>query len=223
MIAVQFKTGHKRSRWQTLSYAASPRWASWQSLGWMIVYKDGCWKEVRHDMTICEELLSALRGRQAKLDAPMVLDACEMAGVGVFLAGDGLKVQGPITDDIRFDLKRCKAEIVEILKTVPEWSDADCNQYERTIRERHQLCHIALYPPEDDVFSVAARNVLADALAAFTKGKAVRRMDHCQRRFTWLLAWFATLETTLELCRKPGGWAKNREAMDIDLADFEER
>lgn len=186
-----------------MSAANSSRHAEWHSFGWMLVLWNSEWRvDWEADMVAdVGFLLAILRGRQAKLDAPGILDACEESGIEVYAIGDALKARGPLTDEIRADLKRCKDELLKLLVSVPAWDDAEAADLQRRLKAGHEAVSPHLHPTEDDVFSVAARNVLADALAAVARAIAVRRLDHLRRRADWLLGWMATLDERIHALR----------------------
>jgi hypothetical protein len=159
--------------------------------------------DMGRDMGRADELVAVLRDRQTKVDAPFVLDRCEEAGVEVVAEGDRLRVRGPLTDELREDLRRCKAELLKLLADVPPWDADEARDLEANLKLAHAACRGHLHPAVDDQFSIAGRNVCADMLATVARAIAVRRLDLLRRRVDWVLGWFATLEKRLHELR-PG-------------------
>ena len=211
MFAVEYRTGGPRSKWRPLSCANTSRAAEWQSFGWMLVFHNTSWHVGETAKMRVAELVESLRGRQAKVDAPGVLDRCEEAGVLVWAEGDNLRIKGPLTDELRDDLKRCKGELLKLLAEVPAWNAVEAADLERRLKQGHDAARPHLHPTEDDPFSIAGRNVLADILASVARAVAVRRMDHLRRRVDFALGWMATLDKRLHDLRTPGAWGQERQ------------
>lgn len=190
-----------------MSVANTERFASWHMFGWMLIHS-GSWRATEVGDMRAEDLIAVLKGRAAKLDAPRTLDACEEAGVQVWVDGENLRVRGPITEELRASLKRCKPELLRLLVTVPTWDDAEARDLQERIKTASGSVWGQLHPAIDDPFSIAGRNVMADALAAIAKAIAARRLDNLRRRVDWLIGWFGTLDKTLLELRTPGAWAK---------------
>jgi hypothetical protein len=203
LIRVEYRAT-KAGRWRPLSESATRGHARWQAFGWMLVFENCSWGTSEGDMGRADELIEVLRGRQAKLDAPSVLDRCEEAGVVVIAEGESLRARGPLTDELREDLRRCKPELLKLLADVPAWDDAEAAELQARLKLAHAACRRHLHPAVDDPFSVAGRNVLADMLATVARAIAVRRLDLLRRRVDWILGWFGTLEKRLlELRTRP--------------------
>jgi hypothetical protein len=191
-------------RWLPLSLAAADYLSDRQMLGWMVVFVNAAWRATEVSEMRVEELVAALRGRQAKVDAPHVLDRCEEAGVCVWADGGTLRVKGPpLTDELRDDLKRCKPELLKLLAEVPPWDEAEALHLEAKVREAHAAVRPSLHPMHDDPFSIAGRNVCADMLVTIARAIAVRRIDLLRRRVDWVLGWFGTLDKRLLDLRSP--------------------
>ena len=218
MFSVDFKGCAKRSRWRRLSTAGTDRQASRQMFGWMALFS-GKWAQTEEEgMTPLNHLIETLKARQAVIEAPGVLHQCEMAGVEVRVDGETLRIKGPLTDELRTAIKQCKPELLKLLKGVPVWDQSkylDCLQ---RVKDTHERVRPQLHPHEDDCLSIAARNVLADALASLAQAHAVRRIDLYESRTDWILGWFQTLDSTISELRTPGAWKKRG---PVDLTEFE--
>lgn len=209
MWACEFRPGRK-GRWLRLSEGATEHQGWWHMFGWMLVLANGSWRVTEGDDMRAQELIDVFRKRQAKVDASGALDQCEESGVQVWADGDGLRVKGPLTDELREKLKACKPELLKLLAAAPAWDDAEAADLQERLKTAYGVAWGKLNPAEDDQFSIAGRNVCGDLLASVARAVAVRRMDLLRRRVDYVLGWFATLDKTLHDLRKPGGWAVNR-------------
>lgn len=193
MWKCEFKAWPPRSKWQELSAAPSEHLSNQHMFGWMMLFT-GSWHVIEGDMARMNDLIESLRKRQNAEDARAILDTCELSGVEVTAIDGNLKICGQLTDDLRADLKRCKPELLKLLATVPAWDDLEHRKLMQAVKDAHALVNPLLHPAEDDVFSIAARNILADALAAIARARSCRRIDLYKSRADWVIGWMATLD-----------------------------
>jgi hypothetical protein len=200
MILVEVQPGC-RGRWLKLSHAADSFAAGWQMFGWMGVFagreRDNAWRTTKVDnMAAVAEIVKVLRERQAKLDAPGLIEDCERAGVALQAVGDRLKVRGQLTDDLREALRRNKAAILAVLAVRPAWDEAEGKRLVDVANAAAAGAERVLRPPQD-VFAHAGLTVLADALGAVQRAKAAQRLDALRARADWLVGWAGTLDSQL--------------------------
>jgi hypothetical protein len=207
MIAVEVQPGC-RGRWRVLSHAAAAYAAGQQMSGWMLVYsrreKDNAWRTTKVDnMSAVAELVRVMRDRQAKLDAPGVIEDCELAGIWLQPVGDSLKVRGTLTDELRESLKRNKEEILRILAARPAWDDAEAKTLTDKAAAAGADAERQLSKPPKDIFTEAAKTILGDALGAIQRAKSCGRLDALRARVDWLIGWAGTLDKQLLRLREP--------------------
>jgi len=206
----------ERDRWRVLSYAVDSNHCTAQIVAWTRLTQGGSFRYQEADMPL--DLAASLAKLKSKQDikeaksnaiqAGLFLDDLEQKAVLIWINDEGnLGVKGTLTTEQREKIKALKPDIIALLRSQPQWDEAEANQWETKIKDAEQMVHHLLYPPvgspNDDIFADLARGIFIDWFAAFQLSKQCRRLAMVRQRADGILGWLANLDDRIHEKRAP--------------------